>query len=356
MNQENRMLSVWVHTSDYCNLDCAYCPFHTYEKLERANLPSAHMMHPDTLRCLNERMLELLRYSIVDQVIYRIGGGEPSITTEYWIPAIEELLIKTEKNRVILDILTNLYKPSEEFIQFLLKWKERICLTVSYDGTGWVSVRNGSGAKVKENILSLLKRGFPYHHIGISTVLVMDDATRMIDVAELVYHCDLNWNISLDHFFDTDAGIEAEHMLQFILDALDYLKEMGFDIVHKVTFQNWRADRSVNGCHPGQNMIAVDCNGDVYACHSLIPETRDRTVFNVKNPSWLQQGFPSWINCPTYTPPRRCMSCEYGMECNGGCKCNPIQDPNVQDLFCVIIKTVYGYLAKLKGEDEDAQL
>jgi radical SAM protein with 4Fe4S-binding SPASM domain len=305
-------------------------------------------MQAHVYRLLFESFDELLGEGKLDQIIFRISGGEPMLAYAIWHPLMTEFMNK-HAGKVSAVILTTLAMDIEPYIDDIKKYYS---LSTSLDGiqaSKPFHSGKSSASTVIKNIQKLLDSGF--HNIGVTTVL--NDATckELPQLAEFFANTQLNWSIDVDHYY-TKSKI-LEDILEHSKKAIDILVDSGYDIYRKFRYNNIRLTENYDGCTAGRYLFAVNTDGFVYPCQTAM---YGQPLFHVgdKSEKWISNEYLNFecYRCLDETTHARCADCVILPYCHGNCKLNR-KDGNNE--VCYINKEIFKYLT-IKILDNYAKL
>ena len=345
-------LSPWIQTTSKCNLACTYCFMKDYG-------PLTEDMPQEVYHRINMIMRNLISKDVVNNVIYRISGGEPTLVYQNWIPFVDEFiaLIGYHPDNQV-SILTNGTQIDDTLFHYILEHKIHIQLSFSLDGiTEAMYCRPyydtkrglliGSGKIVRDTIMRFIKAKFPIDKIGITTVLTPTNVNSIATVAEFVAKHKISWNISIDHYFDMVMGTDLFNMINAMKKCIEILHKHKYDIGKMLYFNNCQTYSQYGGCAAGHNMIAIDQEGRVYPCHTMIG-TSETPICNIMTPDVrlvkeiLNQPY---YNCGNhYKHPDYCDSCVSLNKCNGGCKLHPITNDEIREARCFLVNAINALL------------
>jgi len=230
-------ISPWIHTTDRCNLNCHYC----YVKGDSVMYPYVH-----------EELNTLLLNSSAKKIHLRYAGGEPLLVLDAWEPYAREML---KHDRVTVEVLTNLQKVPGMFWEFASL--DRVSVSVSLD--------NGRDTKVlNSSIDEKLKR---LRDPWVMTTITEDNVDNLEVLAGFIGMNNYGWCLTTDYFGKTEPTWEI--LAESILGMINVLKLFNYDF-RKISFNNFSVRSNFSGCRAGDEMFAVGCNGDIYACQTLI--------------------------------------------------------------------------------------
>lgn len=338
MNQ--KYMSPWIFTTNQCNLRCPYCYVHQNEEIMPGNI----------YKRINETFIKMLNNGLLDFVVYRMAGGEPFLVFDNWKDHIEHFIQESGENGFV-SILTNLTILTDEMLQFLEKHKDRIGFGISLDGFNYSKpFPNGESSAeiVKANIDKLIDIGIK--NIEISTVIDKESFSDIKVLSNWVAKRNLGWGVNLDHFFCGE--IEYETICNKMKEVIDVLSKSDFNIYSKLRFCNIKLDANYDGCTAGEKLIAIDLDGSVYPCQTLVGESPicnimecENLIESLKKQTLYNVGYQ-------YKAQEKCKKCSLEKLCGGGCKLHN-QDKN-KEYTCDIIKSVILYMTNavlnMKGE------
>lgn len=231
-------ISSWIQTTNICNEKCKYC----FVK------QNTDVMQDSTYRVLEGFLLNLK----TDKIHLRFAGGEPLLVFNFW----EEFAIRMlERKNVTVEVLTNLYFVPDNFWNFANL--DNVNISISIDN-------NPQRKKLNESIINKLSR---IKNPWIMTTLTDEN---MLGIEELAYFIGINkygWSITTDYFGEINTN--PIKISEKIISVVEILRKTGYDFT-RISFNNCSMNSNFSGCRAGKEMIAVDCNGDIYQCQTVI--------------------------------------------------------------------------------------
>lgn len=150
--------------NDVCNLHCPYC----FCDVER----TGHEMSEETIaRCSS--FIHAETEAKGTRALITMTGGEPSLS-----PGVLSWLMSRVREDSQLRITTNGYAFSKEFLDAVLPYRERLMLTIAFNGLSDTSRGQGVEAAVKENILRARSLGF---YVNLSWTISEKTVEGMFD-------------------------------------------------------------------------------------------------------------------------------------------------------------------------------
>lgn len=323
MEYEMRHISPWIFTTYKCNLKCPYC----YVK------QSDEFITEDTLQNIARVFYEILDKQEADAITFRIAGGEPLICFDNWQATFANMKSKYP-DRVGLDILTNLAVnliPRE--IQYFKDYG--VFISASLDGlVKSKPYYNGmsSAEKVQGNI-DLLLEHLPASRMGITTVLTSENIDELPALARWIGERRMQWVIDLAHGYNDN--LSEDSIVKSMGKAIEVLVLTGYDVKEKLTFNRICFSPKYTGCKAGEDMMAIGCNGEVWACQT---QRGAKPYFYLgEKPllTGLQESFKR-INTT------RCGECSIVSECKGGCRIWPPKSKTCNLLKGVALNMLVG--------------
>lgn len=332
-------ISPWIYTTYACNLACPYCYVKQCNKV----------ITPETLEKVSNVFSDLLDTKAMDYVVFRIAGGEPLLCFDTWKDTIGDFQNKYRDSSFI-SILTNATIVTDEMLGFFVE--HRCGFGISLDGLQYSKPYHSgeSSAKaVTENIDKIIAvRG--KSSLDISTVIDKNSFADCHNLARWIAERDLNWGIYLDHYFcgEVDTAVILDKMRE-IISILALYK---YDFLNKFKFNNLKLSGVYEGCHAGEKLIAIGCDGEIWPCQTLQGEApafylgEEPLIEGLKKHNQYKLG-------AQYILPEECQNCALKEECHGGCR---LHNKEINRNFtCDIMKQVQMLVIKaILKEAKDA--
>jgi len=328
-------LSLWIHTTDACNLRCKYCYIHTKD----TNIN----MSEDVIEALSNKIVQTVVENNLKRVILRLSGGEPFLNYKIWdiyFVNLKEKLLKHDCELRIV-FLTNFTLITNEIIEFIKK--HNISISGSIDGIGKYNdqtrvFKNGVGAfnNIDKGIKKLLDASItPF----LMTVVSNNNLEGLPKFTEFVISENLSMRFSIvqhDSFnYEKALPIFQECYVLFekaIENGYAFSKKHKLCDLHLTEFH----DRT---CSCGRNAGTIYTNGDIYFCQQQVGGlAKLGNVFdsqNLINTIVSGDNYNGNLN-------EECFSCQYQYICSGGCPLARVNDKSEScDFYHKIIPTVY---------------
>jgi uncharacterized protein len=280
----------------------------------------------------------LLNNKKLDNMYLRLAGGEPLLMFNVWKMPVAQFFEK-HRGKIEIDLVTNLSLPlTDEILNYLRKYDVRI--SASLDGFDYSKPTHdgeSSHVIVKKNIDILIENKIK--HITISSVITNKSFDSITLLAEFIAKRNLSWAVSLDHFL---REINEAEIVDKMYAVIDILCKYNYDLYNKFRFNNIMVNRRYEGCTAGEKLIAIDTDGNVYPCHTVMNRTPicqidENLLDNLKSQKCYKIGY-------NYTLPEPCKDCGLSAYCGGGCKINNTEIN--KNNSCVILRKVILYIAK----------
>jgi radical SAM protein with 4Fe4S-binding SPASM domain len=299
-------------------------------------------MQPDTFAKINDYYLNKISAGEIDFVAYRLAGGEPLLLFENYKNELIHF-IERGKDKVHVEIITNLSIIPARFIETLKNYDNYIGLCVSLDSLtqSKPDARGASTSHIVINNIKQIKECVPNLNISISTVIT-DKAKHLAEMAKYVSDNNFNaWDLSFDNFTENNVDIEAtKSNIRAFVDAVD---ACGYSF-YKIKFDgiNFTPNK---GCGAGSKLVAIDTNGDIYPCQTLLSDKSEMLGSTIAS------------ECKPYkdiSPQTNCLKCKIYKYCGGECKYH--NDSKRKKYFCQFVKYYFEIAGEkiLKGANKNA--
>lgn len=340
------MLTLWLHVTNACNLNCPYC-----------------YVHKDKAALDEEQGLALLRQAmrLVEQGPFhglkvKYAGGEPMLAfqrLQRWQTWLEE---ETARRGLRMEavVLTNGTRMTHEQARWLQAHQVKVMASV--DGVGEVhdrlrSDRRGRGSfelvqhTVDEVLLPLGIR--PTVSMTL-TSLNVHQAPAMAQWAIIERELPLSFN-----FYR--RGLDGPEALRPDLEALIYALEQAYRLLegHLPTwpFTSGLLDRvrlfpHERTCGVGQHYLAVTHRGQVASCHMLLQHPV-ATEISTEAVQRAMQQVPN-----LRFDQKECLDCPFVTLCTGGC---PLETYSLtgrwasRNPYCAVYRALLPRLLRLEG-------
>lgn len=279
-----KIRDVYLHITQRCNLRCSYC----YNK---ENLNSK-----DVLK-LKDFFLIIDELSNIDVKRIIITGGEPLINED-----IYKIVEYIKKKKLQCEILTNgvFLKKRENVLELVDS------VTVSLDTLDpSLNDREGLNVITLKNILLSIDSKYR-NKIIIRSVISRKNQNHWRKVLK----------------FSEDNGYRFKSSLFLPNDILDtkLLPDK-----EKLSFDFDELNFTFNICGAGYKEIAINYNGDIYPCQSLI--SKGMYITNIFNKNWMNEIKNSEIinrfRKLSVDNIEGCCDCDIKYLCGGGCRAIP---------------------------------
>lgn len=279
----NNYTTVYLHLTQRCNLKCSYC--YNKENLNAKKELSKEQWYEIAL---------MLHKINVKKII--LTGGEVFLRTD-----IEDIVNYFYKQEYNIEILTNgtLLDKHYDILQYVNK------IIISLDGIN----DNDNKLRINSDKYNILKN------------------LEMIPTAykEKVFIRSVLTTNNENSINNTKKYIEEQLGLNFIINDLVPCSKKDFLLLSNkyLDFQSKSINKiEFSFCSACSNTLAIDSNGDLYPCQSLVK--KDLLITNVFNENWIEKLTKSKI-CKKFLSvrthyPRQCRKCCFKFICGGGCR------------------------------------
>ncbi len=273
--------------SQACNLRCTYCYADGGEYNNRGFM---------TQEVAQKAIDFIYNTSEKDEININLFGGEPLLNFEMFKFCVEyskKKAIETNK-KLRFSTTTNGTLLNEEIASFLEQNKFAITLSIDGDESTHDKNRfNVNGDGTYKEIVEKVGKYLKIHNITARATLTNFN-TNIDEIYDHLYslgfasiHITHSINM-LDEEGFHNLGLAYKKMITKFKDAL---ADCNYDYCKKMSNVMSMLNRYYNGgmrkkfCGAGNNMIAVDIDGSIFACHRLVnnTETKYGTIFDGYN-------------------------------------------------------------------------
>lgn len=324
-NENPKSLSLWIHTTNKCNLGCSYCYISTLQTTGGMSAETIDQLGVKLLQSANERGLKSVKI--------RLAGGEPLLQFKNWKGFVEKTKGEFQKINCHFGVafLTNLTYLDDEIIEFSKRHK--IGFGVSLDGYGNYhdltrKFHNGKGSfeKVDVNLKKLLANGIIP---SISTVVNQSNMEGLPSLTKYLIDLNLHFRYSIVH----GENLNRERLSEILSECYDimqnaiYEKDFEFSKKHRLCDLK-PSEIFFQTCSSGYSGGAVYVDGGVYFCHVKFGET-DLSGSIYDSDDLLTTVLKGQHNLGSRSDD--CMTCNYKYVCTSGC---PMYRVDGKDLSC----------------------
>ena len=339
-----KVLSLWVHTTNKCNLTCSYCYIST--------LQTTGAMKPEVIAKLGESLVQTAKAKKLKHIKLRLAGGEPLLQFQTWKPFIISMTDQLSKIGCIFStsFLTNLTFLTDEIIEFAKSYN--IGFGISLDGFDFYhditrKFHNGKGSFdiVDKNLQKLKECGLK---LSTSTVITESNMDGLPALTEYLIEQNIHFRYSIIKGESIDRQ-KLSTLLNQSYSIMEKAIESGwnFSTLHKLCDLK-PSELGVETCSSGFNGGAVYVDGGVYFCQVQFGNDKksNGSIFE-ENTDLLQliEKGSNYIG----TKSNDCQTCNYKHVCTSGCPMYRIErkDPNC-GIYHEFVPIIYKLMGKQK--------
>jgi len=347
----NKQLCAWIHLTDNCNLDCAYCYLH-----------HAHStMTPATGYAVIDATFRSALLHGYDAVKLKFAGGEPLLCFPLILDLHQYARSLAEKHSINLDgvVLSN------GIMLTALKVKQiraaGLRLMISLDGIGEIHDRqrhypdgHGSFDQVAHAIDRALSIGLIP---DISITISGRNAEGLPEVVAWVLERDLPFSLNFYRENDLSASqadlhLEDDRIINGMLAAYKVIE----DNLPRRTLLASLMDRAnlsashLHTCSIGQSYMVFDTQGGIARCQMDI--TNPITNCNDPDPLTTLRNNTTEIINPSVNDKEECAVCQWRYWCGGGCPLQAYRATGHYDTkspYCAIYQKLFPQVIRMEG-------
>jgi radical SAM protein with 4Fe4S-binding SPASM domain len=323
ISSEQKLKIAYLHVTQRCNLNCYYCYNKKNINTEREELSK------------NEWKMVIDRLYEEGVRTFVITGGEPTLRTD-----LDEILTAVPADCKV-NILTNGTLLINE-VKKIFQYADEVIVSLDSD----IAENNDKNRKnsVYYNVISNIKdlNEEQKKKLTVRTVITKHNAN---DIASLRMQME---KIGIRYITSGYLPNSSREWNEFIPPEYE--------------FSDVTSMQKIIICGAGKSEIAIDSNGDVYPCQSLIKS--DFCLGNIKSENWRQQmreKLQKKMPQTDINKIKKCKDCVYKYFCGNGCKAIIFniyhQMDRCNDFFCEFYKQKAGTDIKnlFRRENGDVQ-
>ena len=260
LEESKNVKTVVLLVTNACNLKCTYC----YE-----NNKCSYYMSEETMKEIVET--ELTADNGFDEITFNVMGGEPFLAFNLIKSLMAYLSSKDWPKAWYISLCTNGTLVHGEIKEFLLKHKDKIALSLSYDGTPASQDVNRSRSS-KSVDLDFFAQHFPFIKMTISHETLPHVAEGVIFLQEKGFLVAANLALGIDWTDEGNITCFVEQLSKLSDYYLDHpglrqcsLLDMGIETLNPLK------EKVDKYCGAGAKMICYDSDGQSYPCHMFAP-------------------------------------------------------------------------------------
>ena len=349
---DGKLLRVWFHITNQCNLRCIYCFVH--KTTEKMNFQLA-------LKTMARIINEAKEYGY-REIVCNIAGGEPLLQFNEVLKIVKfgRKEARIRKISIKFGIITNGTLITQKIANTLKK--ENMFVAVSIDGLEKYQdlqrpFINGMGS------FRFVERGINYLRkakVGFNGIAVIT-AKNIEHLPELTKYS-MNNNIPFVYYFYKDNPNSKENVEANYSQIIKYFKLALKEIYNnppKYTLLHGLLDMvrldhpHIYPCRAGRNYLVVRHDGKIASC----PVSIDRTIGSVEDKLPLTDSIRkgSFLEPKTRSIEdiKACKDCFWRFACCGGCPLTTFQyknSYNVNSPLCKVFKTLIPELLRIEAK------
>lgn len=353
---ENKVkaISIWLHVSNKCNLDCQYCYI--------SGKNDALMSVPVADLCL-DKLEHTVKEHGLKTITIRFAGGEPILNRKIIAYFAKQVNERFTKNGIFTNfiILTNGTIVDTSLIELILSHSMRI--SFSLDGMGdWhnktrsFKSKNGSFDKVYKNLDLCLKSGIK------PAILTTITPTNILGITELNRFLVDNGSPFRYSFYRDTISKDCDGFINDLLKILNHCYDYYVNAInsnettsiHQLCDINLNKKPRLRSCDVGYSGVAINHEGNVFLCQALMDKnpighvSDNHTLLQM---AWNQSTLPELRTKSVYDY-KGCKNCQWMLVCAGGC---PVTNFNTNGFvassspYCNVFKEMIPKLVEIKA-------
>lgn len=336
------LLTLWLHTSNSCNLACAYC-YVNAEKRGRKMNEAVWKAFETKIKRIIDKSPNLRTLTL------KLAGGEPLLTFKEWKIYIERIIAYAREYpiKINIQILTNGTIITPAILNFIEKYNVGVGLSIdgyesAHDETRHFHNGNGSFSKVIETLNILRRHGvMPY----ITTVVGAKNANNLIELSEFLISEDLPFRFSLEKGSLVDNTTITNALMLTYRYVDEHIDTYSLFLDHTVSELSFYKPVVDTPCGVGKSHGSINIDGSLHTCQTQHKAPALGNVSDEDNIfSMLERAR---ANKEHFGKHETCQNCSYKYICSGGC---PTDKRNHKSPYCQTFLDIIPTILKLRGK------
>lgn len=338
---KSRSLSLWIHTSNKCNLACPYC----YVSAEK----NGKLMTEGVLDEVLIKVLDTVKENNIKKLRLKFAGGEPLLTFHMWSKKIDTLKknLETTGAKLQIQIITNGTIISDSILKFI-NYNE-VGVGLSLDGFGSYQdetrfFHNGKGSfeKIYKNLCTMRENGInPY----VTTVVSKHNLNGLEQITSFFVEENLRFRFSIEKYDFPDIVSLISKLKSSYLLIEERINEYPHFLSHKLCDLSFDRPIFDTPCGVGVSHASVNFNGNIHTCQTEHFKSQIGNVFSDTDFLKTIQNQDRVLDLPKISD--SCRECNYRYTCAGGC---PVTKIHNKSPFCYLFHEIIPLILKIRGK------
>jgi uncharacterized protein len=346
-----KILSVWLHITNACNLRCSYC------YLQKS---SERMSNPTAFQAVDSIFRSAVKHSY-QHILLKYAGGEASLRSTN-VLAIHDYASSVASRHALkmsAYLMSNGVVLPKRLIDSLLT--RNIGVMISLDGIGTNHdcqrpLINGQGSfkYVDRTIMQLLACGLVPH---INVTVSQRNLAGLPSLIEYILEREMPFTLS--YYRDNECSTHSFD-LQFTDAQMISAMRTVFAVIEQRLPEQCLVDSLIDKarmttphqrtCGIGQNYLVIDQHGRIAKCHADI--TSIVTTIGAEDPLQAIQDDRQGVQGVSVDEKEGCRTCQWRYWCTGGCPLLTYRVTGRSDVkspYCNVYKTLFPEVLRLEA-------
>jgi uncharacterized protein len=345
-------LSVWLHVTNACNLDCAYCYIQK----------SSEYMSEETGSKTIDTLFATAQLNQSKNIRLKYAGGEALLHFKLIKVLHEYSEILSKKTGISLSavILSNGFNITKQMAEWCRQYN--IKLVISIDGIGYIhdqqrSDKRGKATfqKIQDTIDNVLipmgiKPEISITVTGLNAAHISDVVRWALD-RNLIFHLNLYRQPTIFPVsnLEQNLNLEQQAVIAGIKAAYKVIEDNlpSYPLLNNI-LDKMHSTAHLQTCGVGKNYIVVDHHGKFSQCQMQI----NKPIDSVTPITLMPQLAKSHIHNLNIQEKIDCQNCNFRYRCTGGCALETYRVTgswNSKSPHCEIYKALYPEALRLEG-------
>ena len=344
-------LTVWLHTTNDCNLRCTYCYLHKTDE------PMSLALGQQSVRAA----LRTARLHHFGGVKFKYAGGEATLNLDTVLQLHAFALAETKRANLACDgvILSNGVGLTRDMLERIRDTQLRLMISLDGVGSANDSQRvffNGRGSFT--GIDRTIERA---QRAGLAPLISITLSDQNIDALPqtVEYVLDRNLPLSLNFYRENDCSasfdslqLVEDRMIRGLIAAYAVIEKRlpHYSLLGALLDKGNLTSAHDRPCGVGVNYMVIDQHGRIAKCHMDI--ANPVTDIHATDPLRILQTSVSRLQNPSVDTKAGCRDCQWKYWCAGGCPLATYRATgryNLKSPNCRIYKAIYPQVLRLEG-------
>lgn len=327
-----RTLSVWLHVTDACNLNCFYCYIPELKKRVDPNLQSSKRLNVTDSQSVHiaDGLVAYCNHNDIKSLQIRFAGGEPTMALDEIEHFCNYLRSVSRSIKLSFGMLSNGYFDIDRVLPMLKRNKVGISFSIDgleagHDRIRYVSTRSGrvgTWKTIVQNALALDQSGIRPYFLYTIAKKNIDELSQF---AKFAHQNGFGFRLSLERGKRAIEYSEQKRVSDYLInfyEQLAYFAPTSLRLDRDAKFAEWNLNKPKRtACSSCRESIAIRRDGQVASCQMRFDEPSGNVTEQPLDHAFSkfsEDGRTRQLSHPSEKV-GACSLCKFGLTCAGGC-------------------------------------